>query len=188
MESRGGVLGAVIAGGASRRFGSDKALASIDGKSMLAHVIEALRPQVDDVVVCGREWPDVTVLPDLCRRRIGPLAGLEAALEHATKRRYRAVLSVPVDTLPLPGDLLLRLDGSGPAVLHEQYLIGYWPITCLDPLRRHLQAGSRTVRGWIAEANVRRVAEPFSICNINFPDDLKLIKGHAQQRSEPEQS
>src|SRR3546814_6935480 len=39
------LLGALIAGGQSRRFGSDKALAVIEGKPLLNHVIDALRSE-----------------------------------------------------------------------------------------------------------------------------------------------
>ena len=38
----------------SRRFGSDKAMARIDGVTLLDHVHAALLPQVDDIVLCGR--------------------------------------------------------------------------------------------------------------------------------------
>ena len=51
------ILGAVIAGGRSTRFGSDKALALIGGERLIDRTIAALDPQVDRLVVCGRKWP-----------------------------------------------------------------------------------------------------------------------------------
>ena len=41
------VAGCILAGGRSSRFGSDKALIEWKGKTLLAHAIERLRPQVD---------------------------------------------------------------------------------------------------------------------------------------------
>ena len=166
------VLGAIIAGGQSRRFGSDKALAMIDGRPMIAHVICALRPQVEAMAICGRDWLGLTSLPDLRDGRIGPLAGIEAALEHAADRGFDAVLSVPVDALPLPGGLVARLQGRTPAVLRHQHLVGWWPVACRPLLGAHLTRGNRAVRGWIAEASARTVDEPFPIGNINYPADL----------------
>ncbi len=52
------LLGAVLAGGQSRRFGSDKALALLDGRPLIAHVIAALAAQTEAVIVCGKEWGD----------------------------------------------------------------------------------------------------------------------------------
>ena len=51
------VLGAILAGGRSSRFGSDKALALIDERPMLDHVSERLAVQCDGLVVIGRDWP-----------------------------------------------------------------------------------------------------------------------------------
>jgi molybdopterin-guanine dinucleotide biosynthesis protein A len=169
------VLGAIIAGGQSRRFGSDKALAVIDGRPMIAHVTEALRPQVEMVAICGRDWPGLLALPDLREGRIGALAGLEAALHHAAIHGFDAVLSVPVDVLPLPDDLMARLRGRAPAVLRHQHLIGWWPVTCRPLLGEHLSRGNRAVRSWIAAAGARTVDEPFPIRNLNHPADLATL-------------
>jgi molybdenum cofactor guanylyltransferase len=165
-------LGAVIAGGASRRFGSDKAFALIEGRPMLTHVLDALRPQVAEVVVCGRQWPDEATLADLRPGHIGPLAGLEAALDYAARNDFEAVLSVPVDTLPLPADLLVRLRGDGPAAFDQQHLIGYWPSNCCDALQSYLSLGGRSMRGWIREVGARTIVEPQSTRNVNFPVDM----------------
>ena len=166
------ILGAVIGGGQSRRFGSDKALAMIDGQPMMAHVIAALRPQVAAIVICGRAWLDFECLADQRAPHSGPLAGLESALRHAADTGFDGVVSVPVDTLPLPADLVERLAGSGPAVFEHQYLIGYWPVTCLADLEDQLASGAFGVRAWISRARARLVSEPFAITNINRPADI----------------
>ena len=168
----GRVLGAIIAGGASRRFGSDKALTLIDGRPMLVHVLDALRPQVAEIVICGRQWSHETSLIDLRPERIGPLGGLETALDYAVRNDFEAVLSVPVDTLPLPVDLVARLGGDGPATFDQQHLIGYWPSYCCDALKSYLFSGRRSVMGWIGEVGARTLVEPESIRNVNFPVDL----------------
>lgn len=57
----------------SRRFGSDKAMARIDGVTLLDHVHAALQPQVDDIVLCGRSWLEWTSIPDVPGPGLGPL-------------------------------------------------------------------------------------------------------------------
>src|SRR5579872_4815856 len=99
------ILGAVLAGGRSSRFGSDKAAALIDGRPMLEWVIDALAPQVDDVIICGRASPGRISVAYRPRPDLGPLGGLNAALHHAAANGFDAVLSVPCDTPRLPADL-----------------------------------------------------------------------------------
>lgn len=83
--------GIVVAGGTSRRFGpEDKALATVAGSSMLRHVVDALEPIVDDVVVNCRAIQHPTFESELSghdRIRFaidpvpdgGPVVGLESA-------------------------------------------------------------------------------------------------------------
>jgi molybdopterin-guanine dinucleotide biosynthesis protein A len=78
-------MGVLLAGGASRRMGSDKASVEVCGRPMSAWVIQALRAVCDRVVAAGR--PDglegIEGLADPVSERRGPLAGLVAALEQA---------------------------------------------------------------------------------------------------------
>src|SRR3546814_19588934 len=96
------LLGALSAGGQSRRFGSDKALAVIEGKPLLYHVIDALQPQVDTLVMCGRKWPELACLADRPEPDQGPLAGLCAALHPARENDFQAVLTAGCETLLVP--------------------------------------------------------------------------------------
>jgi molybdopterin-guanine dinucleotide biosynthesis protein A len=167
------LLGAIIAGGLSRRFGSDKALALIDGRPMLDHVSDALQAMVAEVVVCGRAWREFRHLADRPEPGCGPLGGLAAALAHAREQGFDAVLSVPVDVLPLPPDLPSRLAGGGPRVLAGQHLIGLWPAALASGLDEHLAAGHRSIRSWIEASGAVRVAETgLDLVNANTPDGL----------------
>lgn len=166
------ILGAIIAGGKARRFGSDKAMALIDGRPMLDHVISALNAQVDRIVICGREWPGLQMLRDQPEGGIGPLAGLNAALDFACAHGFDAVVSLPVDVVPLPDDLVARLAGPEAAVFTEQHLIGWWPAGLAQLLHDHVAAGHRSLRSWIEASHARAVAEPAGLINVNRPADL----------------
>ncbi|MDX1492499.1 MAG: NTP transferase domain-containing protein [Longimicrobiales bacterium] len=80
------LLGAVLAGGAGRRFGGDKTAAEVGGVSMIRRAAGALEEVCQEVVVVSSRdgtpegpWRRV---PDLRPGR-GPLAGMEAALTEA---------------------------------------------------------------------------------------------------------
>jgi molybdenum cofactor guanylyltransferase len=52
MIAREDVTGIVLAGGLGRRMGGvDKGLVELDGRPMVAHVIERLSPQVGTIVI-----------------------------------------------------------------------------------------------------------------------------------------
>ncbi|WP_423604449.1 molybdenum cofactor guanylyltransferase [Sphingomonas sp. MS122] len=170
------ILGAVLAGGASRRFGGDKALASLGGAPMLDHVVTALTPQVAEVAICGRSWDDLRALPDTTPERIGPLAGLEAALRFAARAGFDGVVTVPVDVVPLPGNLVELLAGPGPAVFENQWLIGCWPAHLHAALAAFLAAGDRRWRAWIEHCAARRVAEPCPLHNVNTRADWSAAR------------
>lgn len=88
-------VGVLLAGGLSRRFGSPKAFARIDGDFFYERAIRALQPHADEIVV--------VTLPELAQRFItnakvitdlpeiagcGPLAGIASAMENVDADRY----------------------------------------------------------------------------------------------------
>ncbi|PXA97589.1 molybdenum cofactor guanylyltransferase [Nostoc sp. 3335mG] len=173
------VLGAVLAGGRSRRFGSDKALALLEGRALIDHSIAALRPQVDGLVVCGREHSGVICLPDRPAPDLGPLGGLCAALRHGADAGFDAVLSVPCDTPALPDDLLDQLRAMGPAAyVPELPVIGLWPTRLADVLSDHLATSDdRAMRRFARIADAVAISLRQPLANINRPDDLARQPG-----------
>jgi len=168
------MLGAVLAGGKASRFGSDKALALLDGRPLIEHAVASLEPHVAGIVVCGREDPRWTCLADRPAPDMGPLGGIAAALFHAREQGFDAVLSTGCDMPSLPAGLVEALIGEGPAIVAGQQLIGFWPAALADRLLDHLETSpSRSIRAWMAVAGPREVAPPDgALPNINRPEDL----------------
>lgn len=167
-------LGVIIAGGKSRRFGSDKAAALLEGKALIEHVAEALRAQVDALTVAGRSWPGLPVLSDRPQGAVGPLAGLNAALHHGRDAGFDFVLSAGCDTLPVPANMAALLPGPYPAYFEGHYLLGRWPVHLADRLDAHIaQSKDRSLRGWIAQCGALSVPLPFPVWNLNTTADLE---------------
>ena len=96
------LLGAVLAGGAGRRFGGPKAEAPVAGVSMVRRAAAALRPWVEEVIVVSSrplDDPPGRVVPDRVAAK-GPLGGLDAALAEACRLGLDGVFLLACD-LPL---------------------------------------------------------------------------------------
>jgi molybdopterin-guanine dinucleotide biosynthesis protein A len=171
------ILGAILAGGRSSRFGSDKALATLDGRALIDRVMDALGPQVDASVVVGRSHPGASCIPDRPAPDLGPLGGVAAALHHAMAHGFEQVLTVPCDAPFLPANLRQQLSDVGSVAYYADLpVVGWWP-SGASPLLDMLLAegGSRSVRAFADRIGATSVAASGEIANINTPDDLALL-------------
>ncbi len=168
------ILGCVLAGGQSSRFGSDKALAQFDGTTLIARAVEVLSGWCEHVVVVGRETAPAPTLPDWPHPGMGPLAGIAAALHLARDECYDAVLTCGVDSVLLP-DNLPELLAPAPACLADQPVIGLWPVSAITVLEAILEGTGRHSMRAFAEGIGARFVSASGIANINTPADLQKL-------------
>ena len=170
------ILGVVLAGGKSTRFGSDKALAELGGRTLIARAVDALSLWCEYVVVVGRETAPAPTLPDWPRPGMGPLAGLASALHLARDEGYQAVLSCGVDSAGLPDDLLTLLSPA-PAYLADQPVIGLWPASASPVLDALLESDARhSMRAFAEAIGAKPVKSASKPANINTPADLSAVE------------
>ena len=170
------ILGVVLAGGGSTRFGSDKALAELGGHTLLARAFDTLTGFCELVVIAGRERGPGHCIPDWPQANRGPLAGIAAGLHLARDEGYASVLTCGVDSVGLPENLL-ELLSPAPAYLESQPVVGHWPAGTVDAIETLLLAEGRHSMLAFAEAigatAVRFGAKP---ANINTPADLAVLE------------
>jgi molybdopterin-guanine dinucleotide biosynthesis protein A len=170
------ILGCVLAGGLSTRFGSDKALAEFEGHTLIARAVDALSGWCEYVVVAGRELAPAPTLPDWPRQGMGPLAGIAAALHLARDEGYDLVLTCGVDSAVLP-DGLPDLLAPAPAYFADQPVIGLWPASAVDAIEAILTSEGRHSMRQLAEAiGARAVQLATRPANINTPADLAELE------------
>lgn len=169
------ILGVVLAGGQSTRFGSDKALAEIDGHTLLALAVDTLAGWCDHVVVAGRAAAPAPTLPDWPRSGMGPLGGLAAALRYAVDEGYATILSIGVDSVGLSDDLPDLL-GPAPACLRAQPIVGLWPANSAETIEALLhQDGPHSVYRFAEAVGARLVDVARVPANVNTPGDLAAL-------------
>lgn len=196
---RDAVLGVVLAGGLSRRMGRDKAFVLLDGRPLVAHVLERLAPQVADVVInangdAGRfAGLGCAVVPDSHALAEGPLAGIATGLRAAQARGLGLVATCPCDAPFVPRDVVARLLaalGPGQAACLEashglEPLFGLWRVEALPAVEAALGAGRRAVRQAMLDVGLAIVqARPGDdLANLNTPEDLAAAEAGAAAAS-----
>jgi molybdenum cofactor guanylyltransferase len=187
------ITGLVLAGGQGSRMGGvDKGLQLFGGRPMVAHVIERLAPQVDEILINANRNPQAyadfghRVIADEIEGFAGPLAGFERGLAHAA---HQLVVTVPCDSPFLPRDLVARLltamreaeidlavarTGAQPH-----------PVFCLmrrgvhASLRDFLASGQRKIDRWYSQLRVVEVPfddEADAFLNINTREELARLE------------
>jgi molybdopterin-guanine dinucleotide biosynthesis protein A len=192
----GSLTGIVLAGGAGRRLGADKATLPFGGRQLVDLVIERLSVVCDEVIVaCGSSQrrliaeQNARAVADW-RPGEGPLAGLQAGLRAAANP---VTLLVACDMPFLNPALLSYLAhvsdgveaavpflGGHPHPLHAAYSRDVLPV--VDML---LERGERRMKALLARINVRPVEELearlfdrglLSVFNVNRPEDLRRAR------------
>lgn len=174
------LFGVVLAGGKSSRFGSDKALALLDGRPLIEHALMNLRRHADAVAVAGRHLDGVTSIADLPSPDLGPLGGLCGALAHAAAHGFDRVLTCSVDCPQMPTEILEQ----APSYLRQQPVIGLWPSAVAGVLEDFIATDPRrSVRGFAERIGATAVDADMMLLNINTPADLAVAARDLELRS-----
>ncbi len=187
-------LGLILAGGQGTRMGGvDKGLVSLQGRPMIEHVAERLRPQVQALAINANRSMDAyaaygyPVVADELTGYAGPLAGVAAGLRYAGAHDAAWLVTVPCDSPYLPIDLVARLsaaverDGTEIAVARTsdgaQPVFALYSTPLLASLLQFLSTGKRKIDAWTALHAVSHVdfADASAFANINSPEELAQL-------------
>ena len=190
------ITGVVLAGGQGSRMGGvDKGLQEFRGKPMVAHALERLHPQVDEILINANRNAEAyarfghRVIADEIEGFAGPLAGFERGLAHASGD---LVVTVPCDSPFLPHDLVARLR-EGLEREEAQVAVATTgdqahPVFCLmrrdvhESLRQFLASGQRKIDRWYPQLRATLVAfddEADAFMNINTREELAGLEPKA---------
>lgn len=193
-----GPLGAVLAGGASSRYGEPKALVTVGGVRIVDRVIAALRHVTPDIVISANEpglFDDLglPIYPDE-REGLGPLGGIHTTLLRAREAGRPGILAVASD-MPFPSvELLARLHhlafgstGARDIAIPTsegrrgvEPLFAAYGIACIAAIEEALGRGDRRMIGFHDRVEVHTIAphEVAALCdparaflNVNTRED-----------------
>ena len=181
------IIGLILAGGRSTRMGGrDKAWVTLAGKSLLAHIVTRLAPQVDLLVINTNAAPapfaalGLPLLADRIPDYAGPLAGIHAGL---LAYPDCLLVTVAVDLPGLPADLVARLHtGLGEHLCayasdgRRHALAVLFRPGSAATVQEYLNRGARNLKDFLAEHGTAvlfdRPQDRGLFWNLNTPEDV----------------
>jgi molybdopterin-guanine dinucleotide biosynthesis protein A len=179
-----GIGGAVLCGGGSRRFGTDKALVEVDGRPMAERVAAVLESAgCAPVVFVGGDGDRLTAITG--RELVadtwpgeGPLGAVVDALERFARLDAEGVVVAACDLPDLTVDAVRSVVGDGVAIavavgerLHPS--LTFWPMSKAVEVEALFHSGLRAVHEALDALGATRVAvAEGALRNVNRPTDL----------------
>ena len=192
------ILGVVLAGGKSKRFGDDKTTAKLGNKTLLDHTIEKIEKKFDEILIISNNEKHISIkknvflTKDLIEGQLGPLVGVLSAMEWIKKHKknYNWIATFPCDTPFFDENLVDKImncpknsskklfflkSGNG-----RHNIFGLWSLELKDILLEDINKGHRKVEEWankvgseIIEINDKN---DYNFLNINTKEDLEKAK------------
>jgi molybdopterin-guanine dinucleotide biosynthesis protein A len=176
------VVGVLLVGGASRRFGSPKAVARLGGETLAERAYRTLEQAFDRAIVVGKSadrlplpFPVLDDESDVRAAIVGVAAGIRLA-------GAEVCVFLPTDVPWITPDALRSLaeaaTGADAAVPTTGPLPGAYRRSALPVLEHRIDAGVFALRDALKELETRIVeVDPELLVNVNEPADLERISG-----------
>jgi molybdopterin-guanine dinucleotide biosynthesis protein A len=189
------VTAVILAGGKSSRMGQNKALLSIEGKTLIERIGEILSTIFSKIVLSTASqnaYPQLQ-LPEVVDRypQTGPLGGITSVLESGLPEIFCVGCDMPFlnqnlieyqCSISYCCDAVIPVWNNHPQVLH-----GLYRKNLLPAFHNGLSEEQYKITDWLEEAEVCYILEDeirrfdpagLSFRNINTPDDYKSLQHH----------
>ena len=192
------ILGVVLAGGRSKRFGKDKNQAKLGNLTLLEHVLFKIRDEFKEVVIVSnhhlnfKKIDKIHLIPD-CIEDFGPLAGVLSAMKwiKSQSKQYKWIATFPSDTPFFDKSIIENYKekiNQKDSLLYfvksnekRHNIFGLWSIDLMETLENDLVKNNlRKVEEWANKIGVKTINvenkkfDPFF--NINTKEDLEKAK------------
>ena len=191
------ILGVVLAGGKSQRFGEDKSQVKLGDKLLIDYILSEIIDEFNEVLVVSNNLIDfkqsekISLIKDF-KKDLGPLGGVLTAMKWVkdNNKDYQWISTFPVDTPffknEILKDFLKRINIEEGKLFFinsndtRHNIFGLWSLDLMDKLREDLDKGDRKVEVWANSIGVKNInmkyenKDPFF--NINTKEDLKKAK------------
>ena len=197
--SEDNILGAILAGGQSRRMGKDKLFLEFNNKKLIEHTIDKVKKYLQRVIIVTNQDNEffsknnLTTVQDCIEGQLGPLVGILTAMKWAKENLNKCswIATFPCDTPFFPESIIksfieeskkkesLILCASSHGRKHN--IFGLWSIDLYDKLKDDLlNKKVRKVQDWTEKNKIKNLEFTFKdydpFFNINTEEDLEFAK------------
>ena len=192
------ILGIILAGGKSSRFGEDKSTVKLGNKTLLDHTVNKIENEFNEILVISsnKEFNfknnKIHVAEDCIDGQLGPLVGILTAMKWVikNKKNYKWIASFPCDTpffdIKLISELKIKVKETSKKLIFlnsnkkRHNIFGLWSMDLIEILEKDIKNSFRKVELWadkIGYENININEEKFDkFLNINTKKDLEKAK------------
>ena len=192
------ILGIILAGGKSSRFGEDKSIVKLGDKTLLDHTINKIEKEFNEILVISNNKEfnfknnKIHVVEDCIEGQLGPLVGILTAMKWViiNKKNYKWIASFPCDTpffdIKLITELKIKVKETSKKLIFlnsnkkRHNIFGLWSMDLIEILEKDIKNSFRKVELWadkIGYENININEEKFDrFLNINTKKDLEKAK------------
>ena len=191
------ILGTVLAGGKSQRFGEDKSQVKLGDKLLIDYILSEIIEEFKEILVVSnssidfRKSEKISVIEDI-KKNLGPLGGVLTVMKWVknNNKDYKWISTFPADTPFFKHSVLQKfLQDIQPQESKlffiksnntRHNIFGLWSIDLMDKLEEDLNKGERKVEVWANSIGVKIINIEFQnedpFFNINTKEDLEKAK------------
>jgi len=193
------ILGAILAGGQSKRMGKDKLFLEINNRKLIEHIIDKVKKYLKQLIIITNQNNEffsknnLITVKDCVEGQLGPLVGILTAMKWAKENsnKYSWIATFPCDTPFFPESIIksfieesekkesLMLCASSHGRKHN--IFGLWSLDLYDKLKDDLiNKKIRKVQDWTEKNKIKNLEFKFKdydpFFNINTEEDLNFAK------------
>jgi molybdopterin-guanine dinucleotide biosynthesis protein A len=187
------ILGVVLAGGKSQRFGEDKCQVKLGDKLLIDYILSEIVDEFKEVLLISNNkikynHSNKISLVEDTKKGLGPLGGILTAMKwiRQNNKSYKWISTFPSDTPFFKKQILNNFIEEIKSYEGKLFFInsnntrhnifGLWSIDLLERLEKDLDNGERKVEMWANKIGVKSINMKFEnkdpFFNINTKEDL----------------
>tara|TARA_X000000950_G_C13852100_1_gene634932 strand:- start:16 stop:624 length:609 start_codon:yes stop_codon:yes gene_type:complete len=191
------ILGTVLAGGKSQRFGEDKSQVRLEGTLLIDYILSEIKDEFKEILIVSnnkihfKNSEKISMIADFEKGQ-GPLGGVLSAMKWVKQKNkdYKWISTFPTDTPFFKREILqkffkeIKIEESRLFFIKSNNtrhnIFGLWSIDLLGELEEDLKKGDRKVELWANKVGVKVIDMEFinedPFFNINTKEDLEKAK------------
>ena len=193
------ILGAILAGGQSKRMGKDKLFLELNNKKLIEHTLDKVKKYLKKIIIITNQdnkfffENNLTTVKDCVEGQLGPLVGILTAMKWAKENLKKCswIATFPCDTPFFPESIIKSLieesEKNESLILcasshgRKHNIFGLWSLDLYDKLRDDLiNSKIRKVQDWTEKNKIKNLEFKFKdydpFFNIITEEDLEFAK------------